>query len=109
MRPMLRLPRARAASPHPSGTTRAGSGPRLPRPTHHLGFAAAVLALAVAGFTWGAGSGGPPLVLAQVVHETGYEATVLGWTSWYGSYGMGELGSGWCIDHGISAPDAAYG
>jgi hypothetical protein len=45
---------------------------------------------------------------AVVVHQLGFEATVLGWTSWYGTYGMGALGWGWCIDHGIAAPDGAF-
>jgi hypothetical protein len=47
--------------------------------------------------------------MAAVVHRSGYEATVLGWTSWYGSYDMGPLGPGWCIDHGLRAPDPALG
>ncbi len=51
----------------------------------------------------------PSAAGAAVVHVTGFPATVLGWTSWYGSYGMGELGVAWCIDHGSRAPDAAYG
>ena len=46
---------------------------------------------------------------AVVVHHVGYQATVAGWTSWYGSYDMGSIGSAWCIDHGIAAPDPAYG
>jgi Bacterial Ig-like domain (group 1) len=46
---------------------------------------------------------------AAVVHRAGFEATVLGWTSWYGSYDMGPLGAGWCIDHGLRAPDPALG
>jgi len=49
------------------------------------------------------------IALAEVVHGSGYNATVLGWTSWYGNYGLGAVGWGWCIDHGIAAPDAAYG
>ena len=47
--------------------------------------------------------------LAVVEHRSGFDATVLGWTSWYGSYGLGDQGLGWCIDHGLLAPDAAYG
>jgi len=47
--------------------------------------------------------------LAQVVHREGFSATVLGWTSWYGSYDLGSVGTGWCIDHGLRAPDAAFG
>ncbi len=46
---------------------------------------------------------------AVVVHGTGYEATVAGWTSWYGSYVLGGLGPVWCIDHGLHAPDSDYG
>ncbi len=46
---------------------------------------------------------------AEVVHGTGYEATVLGWTSWYGSYSLAQVGQVWCIDHGLRAPDAALG
>ncbi|GAC1375874.1 MAG: hypothetical protein NVSMB4_04320 [Acidimicrobiales bacterium] len=46
---------------------------------------------------------------ATVDHRLGYEATVEGWTSWYGSYGIDGLGATWCIDHGIPAPDASYG
>jgi hypothetical protein len=45
---------------------------------------------------------------AAVTHLHGFRATVDGFTSWYGSYGMGELGPAWCIDHGSRAPDAAY-
>ena len=44
---------------------------------------------------------------AEVVHVSGYAATVDGWTSWYGSYGLGPIGTTWCIDHGIPAPDAS--
>ncbi len=46
---------------------------------------------------------------AEVVHGTGYEATVLGWTSWYGSYSLAQVGEVWCIDHGLRAPDATLG
>src|SRR4051794_8448039 len=47
----------------------------------------------------------PEPATAVVTHELGYRATVLGFTSWYGSYGMGALGRGWCIDHGSHSPD----
>lgn len=43
---------------------------------------------------------------AVVVHGVGFEATVLGWTSWYGSYSLAGVGQVWCIDHGLHAPDA---
>jgi hypothetical protein len=46
---------------------------------------------------------------AEVVHGTGYEATVAGWTSWYGSYQLFGVGQTWCIDHGLQAPDAVFG
>ncbi|GAC1591237.1 MAG: hypothetical protein NVS3B21_09530 [Acidimicrobiales bacterium] len=46
---------------------------------------------------------------ATVDHRLGYVATVQGWSSWYGSYGMDGLGATWCIDHGIPAPDPSYG
>jgi hypothetical protein len=45
---------------------------------------------------------------AAVVRRTGFSATVAGWHSWYGSYGMAAIGDAWCVDHGIPAPDAAY-
>ena len=48
---------------------------------------------------------GPGPADAAVTRQHGYQATVLGFTSWYGSYGMGPLGLAWCIDHGIRAPD----
>jgi LPXTG-motif cell wall-anchored protein len=45
---------------------------------------------------------------AVVTPRYGYRATVDGFTSWYGSYGMAGLGTAWCIDHGIHAPDPAF-
>ena len=45
---------------------------------------------------------------AVVTPLHGYRATVDGFTSWYGSYGMAGLGTAWCIDHGIRAPDPAF-
>lgn len=46
---------------------------------------------------------------AAVVHGRGYEATVFGFSSWYGSYVVGAIGPAWCVDHGIRAPDPALG
>ena len=46
---------------------------------------------------------------AAVLHGVGYNATVMGWTSWYGTYNMGAIGPAWCVDHGIAAPDPALG
>lgn len=51
----------------------------------------------------------PDPASAAVTHLYGFGATVDGFTSWYGSYAMGQLGTAWCIDHGIRAPDPAYG
>ncbi|MCX7619699.1 MAG: Ig-like domain-containing protein, partial [Acidimicrobiales bacterium] len=77
-------------------------------PRHHIGLATALALVATGVIALGAGSQPQPAV-AEVVHLSGYRATVLGWTSWYGSYGLGPLGAGWCIDHGLLAPDAAHG
>lgn len=52
---------------------------------------------------------GGPQAGAEVIHGTGYEATVMGWTSWYGSYMLRDVGMVWCIDHGLRAPDSEYG
>src|SRR3954454_18699721 len=46
--------------------------------------------------------------LAVVSPRVGFRATVLGWSSWYGSYDLGAAGTGWCIDHGLAAPDPAF-
>lgn len=45
---------------------------------------------------------------AAVVHGQGYEATVLGWSSWYGSYDVEGIGTTWCVDHGSAAPDVDH-
>lgn len=50
----------------------------------------------------------PVPAAAAVTHLHGFRATVAGFTSWYGSYGMADLGPAWCIDHGSRAPDPAY-
>jgi hypothetical protein len=47
----------------------------------------------------------PVPAAAAVGHVAGYRATVDGFTSWYGSYDLGAIGTAWCIDHGIRAPD----
>lgn len=46
---------------------------------------------------------------AAVTHRVGMKGTVLGWTSWYGSYGLGPLPFAWCVDHGTRAPDPELG
>jgi hypothetical protein len=51
----------------------------------------------------------PEPAAAAVTHVAGYQGEVDGFGSWYGSYGMGALGTAWCIDHGSRAPDPAYG
>ncbi|HEV8115701.1 MAG TPA: hypothetical protein VGP53_05640, partial [Acidimicrobiales bacterium] len=50
----------------------------------------------------------PDPATAAVTHRYGFRATVQGFSSWYGSYGMGPLGTAWCIDHGIRSPDPAF-
>lgn len=83
------------------------AGPRggatLDRARRRLALAAAVLVAATALHLLQ-----PAPAEAAVTRLHGFRATVDGWTSWYGSYGMGELGPGWCIDHGSRAPDPAY-
>jgi hypothetical protein len=51
---------------------------------------------------------GPRPATAVVTPLHGYRATVDGFTSWYGSYAMAGIGTAWCIDHGIHAPDPAF-
>ena len=71
--------------------------------------AASRLVIALVLLTAGlAGLGHRPAPAGAVVQRvSGYRATVLGWSSWYGSYGLGADGTAWCIDHGIRAPDPA--
>jgi hypothetical protein len=64
------------------------------------------VALVVAGALLSPWSGPEPAD-AAVTPAQGFRATVLGWSSWYGSYRMGALGEAWCIDHGRRAPDPA--
>lgn len=45
---------------------------------------------------------------AAVVDAVGLDGTVLGWSSWYGSYTVAGIGTGFCLDHGKLAPDSAY-
>ena len=80
---------------------------RPARPSYRLGAVSAVVLLTVAAAAWGLGSTPEP-ALASVQHGVGFDGTVMGWTSWYGNYGLGDLGWGWCIDHGSRAPDPAY-
>ena len=63
--------------------------------------------LLLAGVIFGSASTSLPAV-AAVVPRVGFHATVLGWSSWYGSYDLGPAGTGWCIDHGLRAPDPAF-
>ncbi len=79
---------------------------RRRRPSERLG-AVTGLVLAVVGLVVHGAGPGPDPALAAVQHHAGFTATVLGWTSWYGSYALGDLGVGWCIDHGLRAPDPA--
>jgi hypothetical protein len=81
---------------------------RSRRPGTHLGAAAAVCLLIGVAITGGPDAAEHPAG-AVVMHELGFEATVNGWTSWYGAYGLGALGWGWCVDHGAHAPDGDFG
>ena len=75
-----------------------------PRPAQRLAVAGLTLVLAAIALL-----GLPaPRASAVVSPRYGYRATVDGFTSWYGSYGMAGLGTAWCIDHGIHAPDPAF-
>lgn len=75
------------------------------RPSHHLGTVAAVVVLAAGLVTGAGGEPDPDAAEAAVTPTSGFAATVAGWTSWYGAYGLADLGWAWCIDHGSSAPD----
>lgn len=50
-----------------------------------------------------------PRAAAEVVRLGGFPATVAGHRGWFGSYDMAGLGTAWCVDHGIAAPDADFG
>jgi hypothetical protein len=67
-----------------------------------------VLAIVLVAFAARAAPGPRPAA-AAVTHLAGFEATVAGWTSWYGTYAVGDVGIGWCIDHGLRAPDPDLG
>ena len=95
-------PRARWGRPRPSATPRR-ERPR--RPSHHLGAVAAVVVLTAGLVTGAGGEPDPDAAVAAVTPMSGFAATVAGWTSWYGAYGLADLGWAWCIDHGSSAPD----
>ena len=66
--------------------------------------------VAVVAVVWGAVSGGwLGRAGAEVSRLAGFSATVDGYRGWFGSYAMAGLGTVWCVDHGIAAPDADYG
>lgn len=92
-----RLPRPRSSTPARTA------------PPHRPGVGIVAALLCLTGAVLSAVGDAERPALAQVVHGQGYQATVLGWTSWYGSYQLGAMGTGWCIDHGLRAPDAAFG
>ncbi len=91
---------SRLALPRHSSRARAAA-PRSPRAAITLAVACCITGTLLLVAPRSAG--------AVVVHGRGYEATVLGWTSWYGSYEIAGTGPVWCIDHGLRAPDAAFG
>ena len=78
--------------------------PRAPRPIRRLATTGAALVVAATALLAVA----PERAAAVVTPLHGYRATVAGFTSWYGSYDMAGLGTAWCIDHGIHAPDPAF-
>ena len=88
-------------------TRPAPTAPVAPPPSRRRRLGLLVLALLVVAALRGAAVGPVGVAVAEVRHGAGFEATVLGWTSWYGSYQLGDLGAGWCIDHGLRAPDPA--
>jgi hypothetical protein len=88
---------------HPKPRSEEAAVP-APRPLRRLATVGAALLLA-AGLLLGLA---PSPAAAVVTPLHGYRATVDGVTSWYGSYGMAGLGTAWCIDHGIRAPDPAF-
>ena len=75
-----------------------------PRPVRRSLITGLTLLLVAAGLI----ASRPAPAAADVTHLYGFQATVDGFTSWYGSYGMGPLGMAWCIDHGIRSPDPAF-
>src|SRR6478752_4281959 len=84
---------------------------RSPQPSRRrrrqLGLTVAGVLLLVGAAVLGAASP-PDAAEATVTPARGFRATVLGWSSWYGSYDMGPTGSAWCIDHGLRAPDPSF-
>ena len=72
---------------------------------HGVGVAMALLISLIA---LGVGAMATSVARAAVTPRVGFRATVLGWSSWYGSYDLGLAGVGWCIDHGLHAPDPAF-
>ncbi|MDQ3574599.1 MAG: SpaA isopeptide-forming pilin-related protein, partial [Actinomycetota bacterium] len=45
---------------------------------------------------------------AAVVRVGGFSGTVHGHRGWFGSYDLAGIGTVWCVDHGIAAPDADH-
>lgn len=77
---------------------------RLPRRRLLAAFAGTILLLVGAGAVVLA-----PVAGAEVVRQRGFVGVVDSYRGWFGDYGMGPLGSVWCIDHGTRAPDEAFG
>ena len=59
-----------------------------------------------------AGPGASPLPLrpahAAAERQAGFWAVVDGYRGWFGTYAMGALGTAWCVDHDLPAPDPDY-
>jgi hypothetical protein len=69
----------------------------------------ALLAIGVVTIALAGLGGAPRPSRADVAPAQGFRATVLGWSSWYGSYDLAGPGRAWCIDHGSHAPDGDFG
>ena len=62
--------------------------------------------------TLGAGVGplaSAPSAGAEAARRHGFWASVDGYRGWFGSWALDGVGTVWCVDHGIAAPDAGYG
>jgi Prealbumin-like fold domain len=72
-------------------------------------FIVLVVPMAITAFTLGGSGRSVPPAVAEVVRLGGFRATVDGHEGWFGTYEVGGIGTTWCVDHGIVAPDADFG
>ena len=92
----------------PEPTVPVAPRPRAPRLRGQRVVLVAAALLLLAGAAALGVASPPDAAEASVTPSRGFRATVLGWSSWYGSYAMGSIGSAWCIDHGLRAPDPSF-